>query len=308
MSHLVLAMAFLAFASLVHAQKVESLGTIDHALTPSILTFNNTARQATCDRTDITCWCLKAVQYTNAVRRQRGVSNILKVGPENQLENAVKYAERLARMGSLAHQDFRVANREIGCGRALGGENVALNFETGDIAKACVDQWVSSKGHLENILRDWFLEVVVGFAFDRNGGVFCVQTFAVTDPGNGSPADGGCEPVGGSLPSADMSDPEPEPEQEQAEVESGEVSPPSLPSSPSDGAVSKYGRRACQCVKFGRRCSESLAERTGNVCTARAQRGMQTKQCQQVCCEHCRGDSRARECRNRAVRGICRGL
>lgn len=49
---------------------------------------------------------------------------------------------------------------------------------------------------MENLLRSWFLEVVVGFAFDTVGGVYCVQTFGVTADENGQRTDSGCQPVG----------------------------------------------------------------------------------------------------------------
>lgn len=67
------------------------------------------------------------------------------------------------------------ANREIGCGRILGGENVAVTGANGDIAKACVDK-IGSRPHLEKIKTGLFLEAVVGFAYDSSGFVYCVQT------------------------------------------------------------------------------------------------------------------------------------
>lgn len=83
-----------------------------------------------CERNETRCWCLTAVAYTNDVRRARGLS-ILSIGPENQLTNANNYAEKLSRRANLPlssrleHQDLAVANLEIGCGRAIGGENLA---------------------------------------------------------------------------------------------------------------------------------------------------------------------------------------
>lgn len=120
---------------------------------------------------------------------------MLKVGSESMLANADRWAENLARRQGLEHQNFDTANSEVRCGRRISGENIAYNFEDGDYARACVDQWIGSTGHFENIVRDWFEEVVIGFAFDSRGAVYCVQTFAVEDDGSGSRDGSGCEPV-----------------------------------------------------------------------------------------------------------------
>lgn len=153
-----------------------------------------------CKRRDIECWCEKAKDYTNDARRKNGVKKMLKLGPKNQLKNANRYAEALSRRGILKHQILPQVTREVGCQRWIGGENLAFNNEDGYIAKACVNQWIKSKPHFENLVRDWFEEVVVGFHFDTIGRVFCVQTFSLqTDRGTiGRPNDRECCPVGQS--------------------------------------------------------------------------------------------------------------
>lgn len=231
---------------------------------------------------------------------------VLKVGPENQLKNANNFARKLAQQQRLEHQDFKVANREIGCGRALGGENVAMISGSGDIARTCVYQWIDSRGHLESIVRDWFLEVVVGFAFDRNGAVYCVQTFGVTDDRNGSPSDRGCAAVGRSPSpgSINASTPEAAPQKAPAQ-ESDDPSPPDTENGTSGSDV---GRSACICVRHGRRYREPLIAETNNVCLPKVRRRDQAPPCKQQCCDYCKMNRLARECRNGAVRGMCRKL
>lgn len=52
--------------------------------------------------------------------------------------------------------------------RWIGGENLAFNDEDGDIAKSCVNQWINSRGHFENLVPEWFQEVVVGFTLTES--------------------------------------------------------------------------------------------------------------------------------------------
>lgn len=150
-----------------------------------------------CAKNDQECWCVNAVRYTNNIRKRYGVKRPLRVGPERQLQNAVRYAQRLRQMRSLKHQDLRKATREVGCSRFIGGENIAFNYEEGDIARACVTQWENSPGHLRNILSSRFNDVVVGFARSFDGRVYCVQTFSnfISSATIGSKSDTGCQRV-----------------------------------------------------------------------------------------------------------------
>lgn len=131
-----------------------------------------------CSPEDEQCWCMKAVDYTNDVRRRYGKTKMLQPGPKSQLQNAKRYAVDLGKIGRLVHQDLTAASRDVKCSRMILGENIAYNYENGDVAFSCVQQWEASAGHLENILKDNIDEVVVGFYKDTNGRVYCVQTFS----------------------------------------------------------------------------------------------------------------------------------
>ncbi|CAN8069776.1 unnamed protein product [Agarophyton chilense] len=134
-----------------------------------------------CPKGDNKCWCMKAISYTNDVRRRHGKKKMLKSGPMTQLQNAMRYAVTLANIGNLEHQDLAAATNEVGCNRRIRGENIAYNYNKGDAAFSCVQQWEKSPPHLENILRDNFDEVAVGFFNAENGRVYCVQTFSEVD-------------------------------------------------------------------------------------------------------------------------------
>lgn len=143
------------------------------------------------------CWNKLIRTYTNDVRKKHGVKIMLKLGPKRQLLNANRHANRLSRLGFLRHQILVKATQEVKCKRWIGGENLAYNYEHGDIARSCVNQWINSKGHFENLVRDWFKEVVTGFHFDNDGRVYCVQTFGLFYPrGTYGPVDTeDCKPI-----------------------------------------------------------------------------------------------------------------
>lgn len=151
-----------------------------------------------CYKTDLACWSVKAMEYTNEVRKNQKVETLLVQGPLRQLDNAVKYARKLFRRGGkLKHQNLHSVTKAVRCKRWIGGENVAFNYARGDVAQACVWQWLHSKTHRQNLLRGWFREVVIGFHFGRHGKVYCVQTFSlVHDTGTFGSLNGkGCERV-----------------------------------------------------------------------------------------------------------------
>lgn len=122
---------------------------------------------------------------------------MLKLGTKMQMGNARKYAEKLSKMGKLVHQALPQVTKEVGCKRWVGGENLAYNYNQGDIARACVNQWINSPVHFQNLIRDWFEEVVTAFHFDPDGRVYCVQTFSMYTPVGtyGSMNDPGCGQV-----------------------------------------------------------------------------------------------------------------
>jgi len=122
---------------------------------------------------------------------------MLRVGTMSQLNNAVQYANVLGNLGVLQHQILSDVTAKVGCSRFIGGENVAYNFNSGDVAKFCVNQWENSSGHLRNMLSDSNDEVVVGIHYARDGRVYCVQTFSsIKSRGTvGKPNQAGCEIV-----------------------------------------------------------------------------------------------------------------
>lgn len=138
-------------------------------------------RKPPCARQDIECWSEKARQYTNEVRRKNKVKKMLRPGTISQMRNAMRWAAHLSRIGKLIHQKLGkdALQREVKCKRWMAGENLAYNYESGDIARAAVDQWTGSQEHFENQIRDYFEEVVTAFHFARDGRIYAVQTFAV---------------------------------------------------------------------------------------------------------------------------------
>lgn len=151
-----------------------------------------------CNKKHTACWSERARHLTNTVRRSRGIKP-LNAGTYRQLQNALKYAKRLGALGFLKHQNLREATRQVGCNRFVAGENIAFNYVKGDLVQTCVKQWIHSKGHFKNLVREWFEEVVVGvFEHKKSGRVYCVQTFAVVHQRNskGKGKKGECRVIG----------------------------------------------------------------------------------------------------------------
>lgn len=121
------------------------------------------------------------MQYTNTVRANNGEKPLIH-GTQSQLDNALRYAKVLASKKTLQHQTLPAVTKEVKCLRWIGGENLAFNYEKGDIARACVQQWIASRKHWDNLVRPWFEEMVVGVHIRFDGRVYCVQTFAVFFP------------------------------------------------------------------------------------------------------------------------------
>lgn len=46
----------------------------------------------------------------------------------------------------MKHQDVVKVRREVGCSQWIGGENVGYNYESGGVARACVEQWGAVEG------------------------------------------------------------------------------------------------------------------------------------------------------------------
>lgn len=275
------------------------------------------ARQtAPCKTNDIICWCLIAVKYTNEVRRRHGVKTPLTVGTQSQLNNALRYAKYLAQNDRFEHQNLPSATKEVKCKRWVGGENLALNYESGDVAKRAVMQWEGSKKHLDNIKKDWYKEVVVGFYFMPNGRVYAVQTFALVHEFGtfGSVNDPGCNIIRGGG-GEDRSGPAPRPTKQPTRKAPPSPRPVRGPKrKPTPRPVkrgplrSDQANRACRCLEKGPFCWHSLRALSGNRCYPFRSTARQPRGCKVACCFYCRRYSRNPVCTNMVVRRVCNSL
>eukprot|EP00737_Agarophyton_chilense_P001262 gb/GEZJ01001415.1/.p1 GENE.gb/GEZJ01001415.1/~~gb/GEZJ01001415.1/.p1 ORF type:complete len:229 (+),score=20.21 gb/GEZJ01001415.1/:1532-2218(+) len=160
--------------------------------------ISSTIRASSCSQSDILCWNKEALNLVNDVRRRKGKSALI-LGPQSQLDNAMRYASKLASEHTLYHQQLKSVTKEVGCGRWIGGENLAYNYDQRNAAASCVDQWINSQGHFENLVRNRFEQVVLGLHFKNDGSVFCVQTFSsISKAAPGGVNDQGCGPISGS--------------------------------------------------------------------------------------------------------------
>jgi uncharacterized protein YkwD len=88
----------------------------------------------------------------------------------NLAYDAQRHAEKMARTGSLKHQDLQVYFRSW----HTAGENIA---EGQSSAVEVTRDWMRSPGHRRNILGH-FTHVGFGVAFDKNGRTFWCAIFA----------------------------------------------------------------------------------------------------------------------------------
>lgn len=92
-----------AYSTSVHTRANSNIRRVSNA----IAGLKESIRQSVpFAKSDISCWCQKSVKYTNEARRSHGVSSLLDIGTEKQLENANNFAEKLVRRGRLEHQDI----------------------------------------------------------------------------------------------------------------------------------------------------------------------------------------------------------
>lgn len=94
--------AVMMYVNSVHLslQRMQNLERVSHLSSVPTLGRSKSSR-APCEKDDILCWCEKAKDYTNDVRRRNGVKKMLKLGPAKQQKNANRYAEVLSRRGVL---------------------------------------------------------------------------------------------------------------------------------------------------------------------------------------------------------------
>lgn len=277
-----------------------------------------------CAHDDMVCWSRLARQYTNDVRRRHGTQKDLRDGLERQLSNAIEYAGQLASIGELRHQPLAEITELVGCGRWIGGENVAYNSEgSGDFAKACVDQWENSAGHLENIMRETFDEVVVGFYLSPDGTVYCVQTFssvshedvvnfanhdncASMDAGAGSDM-GHDENFGGGIGGSEGNDSDgnEDPNENQFSVYSDDGEEDDDEDGGPGNSIEKEQNRSCRCMELGERCWKSLEAKSGGRCNAFTSAFHQPPECHNHCCEYCKTHPTSQVCLNDEIGYIC---
>lgn len=256
-----------------------------------------------CHRNDHTCWSMRATAYTNAVRARHGLLKSLSDGTVSQLHNARRFAHRLSTLGALEHQVLSAATREVGCGRFVGGENVAYNYERdADVAAVCVRQWEQSPGHLKNILRDWFEEVVVGFYYSSDGRVYCVQTFTQRSSASGEAVGASCDAVkavhvvGASGPTKTAT---PDKRHITASAEeNGRSESVAHHENGSENETEKSreqhvyeARNACYCLGMNERCPSSMRRKSAYRCLPHTNGFRQAEPCRALCCHYCSGEN-----------------
>ncbi|KAG9395078.1 Cysteine-rich secretory protein family [Carpediemonas membranifera] len=114
----------------------------------------------------------KALEYTNAFRRQHGKPP-LEHDPA-LIRAGQSHADDMARAARISHDRFSGRAQAIG---AAAGENVAMVGNSGDAARAAVDAWIGSPGHRANLLGAWTRMGVSVCA--RGGMLYLCQLFAV---------------------------------------------------------------------------------------------------------------------------------
>ena len=77
---------------------------------------------------------------------------------------------------AFGHDGFRGRMSRMPGSVRGAGENVAMNYGVGDVAKVAVDGWIKSPGHRRNLLGD-FDDCGIG-VFERHGKFYLTQLFA----------------------------------------------------------------------------------------------------------------------------------
>lgn len=134
----------------------------------------------------------KALVLINEFRTAEG-KTALRSDPKAMLSNAVDHSQKML-SGALGfdHQDLSTATSKVGCETFISGENIAwFSGNTDNAPSRCVELWISSPGHRENILRDNDF-TVTGIVGDSTK-VYCTQTCGQDQAGPQSPRSGKCE-------------------------------------------------------------------------------------------------------------------
>lgn len=90
-------------------------------------------------------------------------------------EVALDHARRMALSGTLSHADFTERAQELfrSAGAILVGENISRNHPS---AEATLEDWLSSKGHKDNILGD-FSHTAVAVVRTSSDEIYYIQIF-----------------------------------------------------------------------------------------------------------------------------------
>jgi len=107
------------------------------------------------------------------VNQQRTVASLPPLARDASLDAAAQeWAEQMRSTGQFAHSTNAWRAARIPAGWRSHGENIAYGYPT---AQAVMTGWMNSKGHRENILRDGYTRIGVGYVASGN---YWVQIFA----------------------------------------------------------------------------------------------------------------------------------
>lgn len=154
--------------------------THTNAASPTRSVAQRATRTSSCAKTDTHCMNARALVLTNAIRRREGLPD-LSMGSEAMLRNAIAHSRIMAGRRHIFHQDIgRIYVGNGACRTPLTGENVAQNFAQprAHPAALCVEQWRKSPPHYRNIVNKDNVNVIVGVYIDREGKIWCTQTFS----------------------------------------------------------------------------------------------------------------------------------
>lgn len=120
-----------------------------------------------------------ALKYINALRTEFNLT-AFKLGTLAMLDNAIEHCVYM----SKSHLQHQTLEHNI-CGTKLRGENVAQNHvylskplnKPTDPVQICMDQFISSKPHKDNLLTTKASHLVMGTYIDEVGYIWCTQTF-----------------------------------------------------------------------------------------------------------------------------------
>lgn len=163
--------------SSIGMRNVSEVGEVSISREGKGLEESGNVRGRKCRRRDVLCEAKRALELTNEIRRKNGVKEMLVLGTQAQMINAMKHARFLSKLGRLKHQKLADATRKTRCERFIGGENLAAH-DYEDVAGVCVKAWKNSPGHFANLIRPWYKEMVMGVVW-RGHRAYCVQTFAI---------------------------------------------------------------------------------------------------------------------------------